>query len=63
MTAVRMDDISQDERGAWTLDDVPFTGCAREFGSEGSPIGETNFVDGYQQGATKIGRASCRERV
>jgi antitoxin component YwqK of YwqJK toxin-antitoxin module len=45
-------DFFQDDVGEWyyTLDNVPFTGCAYQDYQNGTRAAENNFVNGYQEG-------------
>jgi len=49
-------DALQDEVGAWyyTLNNIPYTGCAIQYYPNGIMTAESNFVNGYQEGIQKI---------
>ena len=45
-----------DEIGAWyyTLNNVPYTGCAVQYYTNGIQAAESNFIEGYQDGIQRI---------
>lgn len=44
--------LAQDEIGAWyyTLNNVPYTGCAVQYYTNSIQAAESNFIEGYQDG-------------
>jgi len=49
-------DALQDKIGAWyyTLNNIPYTGCAIQYYPNGIMAAESNFVNGYQEGIQRI---------